>query len=161
MIDISPYPNIRPITAVDLSSDNFFAEHEQMLEGILGKGHGLKAAGFDVLDYAPIAAGICLIDVERSPERFRYRFIGSDIATLYGKDHTGQYVDAIADELGSSYDETLALLHAISHDHLTLRHSTTFDFVGRGHVRVEAIDFPMYDDAGLVTQILCVVMFDQ
>lgn len=49
---------------------------------------------------------IVLIDVERSDRlRFRYRLVGTEVTTFYGRDYTGRYMDEVG--LGDLY----ALVH--------------------------------------------------
>ncbi len=159
MIDLSPYPNIRPTSATEILADVSFAPHQTQLAELASHGEALLANEFDLLDYAALAPGICIIDVERDPERFRYRFIGSDIVMLYGRDNTGNYMDEIAEELGDAMGEHLALFRGVVAGRRPLRHSTSFDWVGRGFVELNAVDYPLFDAAGQVTQILCIILF--
>ena len=43
----------------------------------------------------PLLPNVWLLDVQRTPLRFKYRLIGTRIAEFYGADHTGCWLDEV------------------------------------------------------------------
>jgi hypothetical protein len=49
----------------------------------------------DPLDFRYILGYVTLVDVERTPRRYRFRLDGSILAMLSGMDYTGKYLDEL------------------------------------------------------------------
>lgn len=49
----------------------------------------------DPVDIGPLLPHIILIDVERAPERFRVRLVGTHVVDTLGRDNTGRYYDEV------------------------------------------------------------------
>lgn len=95
---------------------------------------------------------IVLVDVTPAPRRFRFRLIGTEIASAYGRDMTGHYVDDIAttayremlrDHYGRATDAAQPVLHRL----------TFAEWPGKVHELVRLI-LPLSDDGETVNMLM-------
>jgi len=95
---------------------------------------------------------LVLVDVERDPQRFCYRLIGSNITELAGRDVTGHYFDElytpdIAQSATASYRRIVATRRPT-------RVSASLHHASRGYLTFEAIDLPLSSDGDVVDMIM-------
>ncbi len=102
---------------------------------------------------------MCVVDAEYDPKRFFFRMIGSDIVDLYGGiDNSGKYLDDLKDELGEAYEEVEAIYTMVTEAKQIVRYDTSFDWVGRGHIKTVSFNVPLVDDAGVVVRFVGIVL---
>lgn len=107
---------------------------------------------FEMEELARFGGRIALVDVELSPERFRFRLIGSRITGMLGRDSTGLYLD----ELYSSEKYDLA----VEGYRRCLAHRRPVPARGRmvhankDFLEFEAIDLPLASDGWNVDMIM-------
>ncbi|MGP1397760.1 MAG: PAS domain-containing protein [Inquilinaceae bacterium] len=93
-----------------------------------------------------------LVDVEHNPRRYRFRLVGTELVTVYGRDYTNMYldqldVDAHFREINRDYDTAVESMGPVCN---------IFDYVmDRGkHRRFERLLLPLSDNQTTVTMLL-------
>ncbi len=107
----------------------------------------------------PLLPNLVLVDVLRSPPRFRYRLLGTRLDAMIGKSLTGQWLDeAYASEPGAS-----AIIGQYAHVARTRQPSWRR---GPPHVgsdarchEIEALRLPLASDGNAVDMILGLTMY--
>lgn len=116
-------------------------------------------ADIDPLEIAPLLPYVTLIDVERTPLRFRYRLVGTEIVNSVGEDFTGRYLDTLA---RLPHRDTLAaeLARVVDSTEPAL---SLWNYVrGDGrHVRYERLVLPLMGDGVTVDMLLSGMVFDK
>ena len=115
-------------------------------------------AEIDPAEIKPLLPYVGIVDIERSPLRFRYRLAGSDVARGYGEDITGRYLDEI--DLNSHQ-------HQIMQEYARTAECaeptcSTWEYQrndGR-HLRYERIVLPLSSDGKQVDMLLGGCVFD-
>lgn len=124
----------------------------------LGPGGELPAReAFDPLLLKPYLPHIYIVAYEAATDRYRYRLIGTEITATYGRDSTGKYFDEIypAEDMKTFRD---------GYDEIRLKRQpmafyATMYFVGRDHMKLEALILPVAAPAGDNPQFLGAVYF--
>jgi hypothetical protein len=112
----------------------------------------------DPIEMRPFLNRIILVDVEKDPQRYIFRLIGTLITSTTGRDVTGQYLDEV-------YTESQYNLLTVSLDHVVetrkpCRTTGSASFVDKDFVAVEALDLPLSTDGTDVNVILRVISFN-
>ena len=50
-------------------------------------------ADIDPLEIRPLLTNVALVDVEQTPQRFRYRLVGTELGGILKQELTGKYLD--------------------------------------------------------------------
>ena len=95
---------------------------------------------------------IVLIDVTPEPRRFRFRLVGTEISSAYGRDMTGLYVD---DLVTSAYREMLQDHYSRATDagQPVLHRLTFVEWPGKVHELVR-LTLPLSDDGKIVNMLM-------
>lgn len=123
------------------------------------RGRAMPArADFDPLELKEDLGWIVLVDVERSPLRFRYRLIGTNIVDLAGRNVTGRYFD----EIYEPHVERVATssFRDILDTGTPNRVAATLQHAEKGFLTYEAIDLPLASDGSTVDMILIRSVFE-
>jgi hypothetical protein len=108
-------------------------------------------------EMAPFLGYVFLVDVEPAPRRFRFRLIGTEVATSYGLDLTGQYTDAVTPE---SYRVMIERHYAQAvEERRPLVHRMEFsEGMGKVHELIR-LTLPLSDDGATVNMLLAASVF--
>jgi len=111
----------------------------------------------DLLELAPFAGKLMLLDVEPGPS-FRFRMIGNEVAERYQSDVTGELISALP---GTAFVAGIErLLHRVQDEERGYRHSPRASaFPGKEHILIEFIVLPFAGESGHVEQILAAMEF--
>jgi hypothetical protein len=115
-------------------------------------------AEIDPAEIRPLLPHVGIVDVERSPLRFRYRLAGSDIVRGYGEELTGRYLDQIdlnghQQEITEEYRRTAESAEPVC---------ATWEYKRKNgrHVRYERLVLPLSSDGEHVDMLLGGCVFD-
>lgn len=115
-------------------------------------------ADIDPLEIKPLLPYVGLVDVERSPLRFRFRLTGTEITKGYGQELTGRYLDEI-DLNNHQLDIMLDYARAAENGEAAC---STLEYMrndGR-HLRYERLVLPLSSDGGKVDMLIGGCVFD-
>ncbi|HEX3499296.1 MAG TPA: PAS domain-containing protein [Stellaceae bacterium] len=121
------------------------------LEGKRGSKEFAARRDIDPLDFAYILGNVVLLDVLYEPLRFRYRLVGSVLASGAGYDLTGSFVDAHPDV------EYRAYVAARYHETVIGRRPTggTYDLFMDSKLRqYQCLRVPLSDDGQTINMIV-------
>ncbi len=112
-----------------------------------------KWSSFDLLHMPDLVPHYAIVDVFLDPIRFQYKYIGSEIITLAGRDATGAWLDEIL------YPTTLETiiwpyLYVTEH-HEPVATSGPVEFVDKGWNMIEHLFVPFADDNDILSKVLC------
>lgn len=121
----------------------------------------VRFCDFELMDIYRLAPMIVLMDTGASPGLFKIRFAGTGVATMYGKDNTGRYLNDL--DLGPNGTDVLAVydeLVARKQPHWTrdviIKHKRPLD--GREFFAYERLSYPllgeMPDEVGHIVALL-------
>lgn len=106
----------------------------------------------DPSDLVDLLPRLMLIDVEQDPRRYRFRLVGTELVTVYGRDYTNRYLDQLDvddhfREIKKDYDAAVEDVRPVCN---------IFDYVmDRGkHRRFERLLLPLSEDQITVTMLL-------
>jgi hypothetical protein len=116
-------------------------------------------ADIDPLDIVPLLPHVVMIDVERDPQRFRYRLVGTEIVRQLGRDLTGRYLDELEHNprvaaIAAEYARVAAWGAPVC---------ATWEYTredGR-HIRYERLALPLSSDGETVDMLFGGTVFDQ
>lgn len=150
-------------TWVTLHEDLEFASPilQRMLELWQSKRRGdalPRRVDFSLEELGPHFGWIVLVDVERDPQRFRYRLIGTEIVELAGRDVTGRYFDELY-AVDVAETATMSYRRVVSIGRPT-RVSASLYHASRGHLTFEAVDLPLASDGRTVDMIMVRSVYD-
>jgi hypothetical protein len=116
-------------------------------EGLPGRQH------FDPLDVIRLSKHIWLLDVERSPLRFRVRRVGTELVKLTGRDITGRYLDECYENLEAT-EAGKHLTHTAEKGLPTYRRGDIISNSEMNYVMLERINLPLAADSKTVDMLL-------
>jgi hypothetical protein len=103
-------------------------------------------------EITPLLPLVFILEVQREPRRYLIRLMGTEIATRFGGDYTGRYMDEL--DLGTIKKQVLAGYdHVVDHVEPHLEFAE-FTQRGRGRMQVERLALPMSTDGLTVDLIL-------
>jgi len=120
--------------------------------GLPGRQH------LDPLDIPDLLPYIWLLDVRRTPPRFRYRLVGTKLAEIYGRDHAGRWID----EVFPHFAETLTAEHlrlAVETGLPQWREGVPLLVRDKDFLRTTRLFLPMASDGKAVDMILAFTIF--
>ena len=126
--------------------------HIHPAEGLPGRQH------LDPLDIPDLLANLWLVDVHRSPWRFRVRLIGTAIVSFVGADHTGQWMH----EVFSGFEKTDAhrdLVTCVTDGRPIACTARLVSDPERTHVRAQRIHLPLATDGRTPDMILSLTQY--
>jgi hypothetical protein len=94
---------------------------------------------------------LLLVDVEREPVRFRFRLVGTNIATVSGRDVTGKYFEEV---YGSGPSEIKKFYEMAFEGAKPCHVVGRFPVAGRDFYRYEALLVPLADNGSDVDKIM-------
>ena len=101
---------------------------------------------------------IALLDVERSPLRFRYRLVGTGITQAVGRDSTGRYLDELYEP--DIYEIAASGFRRVVETQRPVRVQGKLEQVDKGFMRYEALELPLSDDGVEVNMVMTRCHFD-
>lgn len=110
-------------------------------------------ADIDPLDIPKLLPFLFLVDVERDPQRFRFRLVGTQICTWAGRDMTGFYTDdehygERGPDISREYGEVVRRRQAMYCEQKARRPERDFMFY-------EKLVLPLSGDGVLIDMLLC------
>jgi hypothetical protein len=114
-------------------------------------------ADIDPVEMKDFLAHVVLIDVERSPRRYRFRLMGTAFAEQYGEEVTGRYLDEL--DFGDAMKGVLAVYdRVVATCEPGYTKATSYKKVDGRIIRFERIALPLSDDGENVNMVMsCVV----
>ena len=113
---------------------------------------------FDLCELKSHVGWLVLVDVERDPQRFLYRLIGSNITGLADRDVTGKYFDELYDAETAS--AATSSYRRVVGSRRPTRVNASLHHASKGHLTFEAIDLPLSNDGTRVDMILVRCVYD-
>ena len=114
-------------------------------------------ADIDALEMKDFLAHVVLIDVERSPQRYRIRLMGTAFADQYGEEVTGKYLDEL--DFGDAMKGVIAVYgRVVATREPGYTKATSYKKADGRIIRFERIALPLSEDGESVNMVLsCVV----
>jgi len=95
---------------------------------------------------------IVLVEVEPTPQRFRYRLVGAELTDRIGRDSSGQYLDELYGD--DVYGTAVSGYRAAIAARQPVRAHGRFLQAEKGHLRFESLDMPLSNDGRTVSMIM-------
>lgn len=109
-------------------------------------------AAFDAVDLLRFKGHISLVEIERNPQRFRFRLVGTAITEMLGRDSTGLYLDQLYS--AETYDLAVAGYRYCVDTGLPAKASGQMVHANKEYVQFESVDLPLATDGTTVDMIL-------
>ncbi len=146
------------------SKENDILTFTKYMDTILETGMNSKYKPFELMDIYSLAPYIIVLDVEPD-DRFKYRFIGTQLVSIYGDDCTGQYLNDV--NLGVNSHKVLTALCDIKNSKKPQRMQTSISVSNRHElsasnysIEYDRVAYPIADDNGDITQIVSLIMYE-
>jgi hypothetical protein len=114
---------------------------------------------FDPLDVPSLLPWLWLLDVQRSPLRFRYRLVGTVHVDVEGRNRTGQWLDEAHPSFPDSNAHEQYVAAVTRHEIAFYRGPPTY-VVRKDYLSLERLVLPLAANGSDVDMLLAITVFD-